>query len=189
MILTNCQFQHSGILCGSCKRGLSIVFGTSKCKKCSSNYSALVLVFILAGLVLVLTLIYLDLTVADGTLNALILYANIVRIHCAIIFPPGHTNIVAVLLAWLNLDLGIEVCFYNGFDAHTRTWLQYIFPVYVWIIILLIITLGWHFTIVARIVGSNSIPVLATLLLMSYAKLQRTILDSLSFTRVESHLG
>ena len=65
-------------------------------------------------------LIYLDLTVADGTLNALILYANIVRIHHAIIFPPGHTNIVTVLLAWLNLDLGIEVCFYDGFDAHAH---------------------------------------------------------------------
>ena len=184
-----CQFQRSGVLCGSCREGLSIVFGSSKCRQCSNGYSALILIFILAGLVLVLTLIYLDLTIADGTLNALILYANIVRIHHAIIFPPGHTNIVTVLLAWLNLDLGIEVCFYNGFDAHTRTWLQYIFPVYVWIIILLIITLGWHFTIVARIVGSNSIPVLATLLLMSYTKLQCTILESLSFTRVESHLG
>ena len=184
-----CQFQRSGILCGSCKQGLSIVFGTSKCRKCPNAYSALILVFILAGLALVLTLIYLDLTVADGTLNGLILYANIVRIHHAIIFPPGHTNIVTVLLAWLNLDLGVEVCFYDGFDAHTRTWLQYVFPVYVWIIILLIISLGWHFTIVARIVGSNSIPVLATLLLMSYTKLQRTILESLSFTRVDSHLG
>ena len=184
-----CQFQRSGILCGSCKQGLSIIFGSSKCRQCSNGYSPLVLIFILAGLALVLMLIYLDLTVADGTLNALILYANIIRIHHAIIFPPGHTNIVTVLLAWLNLDLGIEVCFYDGFDAHTRTWLQYIFPVYVWIIIVLIIVLGWHFTIVARIVGSNSIPVLATLLLMSYTKLQRTILESLSFTRVESHLG
>ena len=183
------QFQCSGILCGSCKQGLSIVFGSSKCRQCSNGYSALVLVFILAGVVLVLTLIYLDLTVADGTLNGLILYANIVRIHHAIIFPPGHTNIVTVLLAWLNLDLGVEVCFYDGFDAHTQKWLQYIFPVYIWIIVLLIITLGWHFTIVARIVGSNSIPVLATLLLMSYTKLQRTILESLSFTRVEYHLG
>ena len=184
-----CQFQRSGILCGSCKQGLSIVFGSSKCRQCSNGYSALVLVFVLAGVVLVLALIYLDLTVADGTLNGLILYVNIVRIHYAIIFPPGHTNIVTVLLAWLNLDLGIELCFYDGFDAHTRTWLQYIFPVYVWIIIVLVITLGWHFTIVARIVGSNSVPVLATLLLMSYTKLQRTILESLSFTRVESHLG
>ena len=53
----------------------------------------------------------------------------------------------------------------------------------------MIIVFGWYSTIVARIVGSNSVPVLATLLLMSYTKLQRTILESLSFTIVKSHLG
>ena len=183
-----CRFQRTGILCGRCKQGLSIVFGSSLCKSCSNAYIALVLVFLIAGFLLVLALIYLDLTVADGTFNGLILYANIVKIHQAIIFPAGHTTVVTVLIAWLNLDLGFEVCFYNGFDAHTRTWLQYLFPVYIWIIIIIIIVLGWHVTVVARIVGSNSIPVLATLLLMSYTKLQRAVLESLSFTRVESHL-
>ena len=181
-----CQFKHSGVLCGGCLQGLSVVFGSSKCKHCSNAYVALILVFLIAGFMLVLTLIYLDLTVADGTLNGLIFYANIVRMHHAIIFPAGHTNVITVLIAWLNLDLGIEVCFYDGFDAHTRTWLQYFFPVYIWVIIILIIVLGWYLTVVARIVGSNSIPVLATLLLMSYTKLQRTILESLSFTKVDS---
>ena len=186
---TLCRFQRTGILCGRCKQGLSAVFGSSQCKRCSNAYSALVLAFTVAGFVLVLVLIYLDLTVADGTLNGLIFYANIVKIHQAIIFPAGHTNIVTVLISWLNLDLGLEVCFYDGFDVHTRTWLQFLFPVYIWIIIIIIIVLGWHLTVVAKIVGSNSIPVLATLFLMSYTKLQRTILESLSFTRVESHLG
>ena len=111
------------------------------------------------------------------------------RIHHAIIFPPGDTNVVTVLTAWLNLDLGIELCFYNGFDVYTRTWLQFIFPVYIWVIIVMTIVFGWYSTVIARIVGSNSVPVLATLLLMSYTKLQCTILESLSFTIVKSHLG
>ena len=37
-----CQFQRSGILCGSCEQGLSIVFGSSKCRQCSNGYSFLV---------------------------------------------------------------------------------------------------------------------------------------------------
>ena len=74
---------------------------------------------------------YLDLTVADGTLNGLIFYANIVKIDQAIIFSASQTNVITVLLAWLNLDLGMEVCFFERFDAHTRTWLQYLFPVYI----------------------------------------------------------
>ena len=182
-----CQFQRSGTLCGGCRRGLSAVFGTSRCKRCSNAFFTLFPVFIIAGFLLVLILIYLDLTVADGTLNGVIFYANIVRIQHTFIFPAGHSNVVTVLIAWLNLDFGIETCFYDGFDAHVRTWLQYLFPVYVWFIIVLIIVFGWYSTVVARIVGSNSIPVLATLLLMSYTKLQRTILESLSFTKVESH--
>ena len=178
---SQCQFNRSGIICGKCKEGLSVVFGNSQCKYCSNSFIALVLVFIFAGFALVLILIYCNLTVADGTLNGLIFYVNIIRIHHTILFPSGHINIVTIIIAWLNLDIGIELCFYDGFDTYTRTWLQFLFPVYVWFIIIIIIVASWYSTIVAKTVGSNSIPVLATLLLMSY-KLQRTILESLSFT-------
>ena len=34
---------------------------------------------------------------------------------------------ITVLLAWLNLDLGIETCFYNEMTAYTQTWLQFVF--------------------------------------------------------------
>ena len=182
-----CQFNRSGIICGKCKEGLSVVFGNSQCEHCSNSFIALLLVFVLAGFALVLVLIYCNLTVADGTLNGLIFYVNIVRIHHTILFPSGHTNIVTVIIAWLNLDLGIELCFYNGFDTYTRTWLQFLFPVYVWIIIIIITVASWYSTTVAKIVGSNSIPVLATLLLISYTKLQRTVLESLSFTIIHTN--
>lgn len=114
-----CRLHRTGILCQRCQQGLSLVFGSSQCKDCTNAYFALVLVFIIAGVVLVLVLIYLDLTVADGTLNGLIFYANIVKIDQAIIFSASQTNVITVLLAWINLDLGIEVCFFEGFDAHT----------------------------------------------------------------------
>ena len=100
-----------------------MVFGNSQCKHCSNSFIALVLAFIFAGFALVLVLMYCNFTVADGTLmNGLIFYVNIIRIHHTILFPSGHINIVTVIIAWLNLDLGIELCFYNGFDTYTRTW-------------------------------------------------------------------
>ena len=182
-----CQFNRSGIICGQCENGLSVVFGTSKCKKCSNSFIALLLPFIFAGFFLVLVLIYCNLTVADGSLNGLIFYANIIRIHHTILFPSGQINVITVIIAWINLDLGIEICFYNGFDVYTKTWLQFLFLAYVWIIIIIIIVSSWHSTTVAKIVGSNSIPVLATLLLLSYTKLQRTILECLSFTVIQTH--
>ena len=37
----------------------------------------------------------------------------------------------SVFLALLNLDFGIETCFYNGMDAYGKTWLQFVIPVYI----------------------------------------------------------
>ena len=45
----------------------------------------------------------------------------------------------SVFIAWLNLDFGIETCLYYGLDAYSKTWLQFVFPVYIWVIVGLII--------------------------------------------------
>ena len=184
-----CEFDHSGILCGGCKKGLSFVFGSSQCRQCSNGYLAFLLLFLLAGFLLVLVMIYCDLTVSKGTLNGLIFYANIVRVNQSILFPPGQTNIFTVFIAWLNLDLGIELCFYDGMDAYGMTWLQFLFPIYIWVIVGVIIVASWYSSTAARISGSNAIAVLATLFLLSYTKLQRTILAAFSSTFINTHDG
>ena len=48
-------------------------------------------------------------------------------------------NILTVFTAWINLDLGLETCFYNGMDAFAQTCLQFAFPVYVWVLIGIVI--------------------------------------------------
>ena len=122
-----CRLHRTGILCQRYQQGLSLVFGSFQWKNCTNAYFTLVLVFIIAGVVLVLS----QPDSCRWNIKWTDFYANIVKIHQAIVFPASQTNVVTVLLAWLNLDLGIEVCFFEGFDAHTRTWLQYIFPVYI----------------------------------------------------------
>ena len=74
-----CNVNRSGLLCGKCKEGLSLVLGSSQCKKCSNNYLALLIPFALAGVLLVTLLFLLHLTVAAGTLHGLIFYANILN--------------------------------------------------------------------------------------------------------------
>ena len=181
-----CEHKRSGILCGGCQEGLSLVFQSSRCKKCSNFYISLLLVFILTGFILVLILIYMDITVASGAFNGLIFYANIIQIYKNVIFPSGHVNPLTVFIAWLNLDLGIELCFYNGMDEYARSWLQFLFPVYIWGITIFIIVASWYSTRIARISGSNAVAVLATLLLLSYTKLQRVILQIVSLTFLRS---
>ena len=176
-----CNVNRSGLLCGKCKEGLSLVLGSSQCKECSNNYLALLIPFALAGVLLVILLFILHLTVAAGTFHGLIFYANIVAANHHI-FPQSSNNPARIFIAWLNLDLGIQTCFYNGMDAYAKTWLDLVFPVYIWVIVGFLVYISHRSVTVTKLLGSSPVPVLATLFLLSYAKVLRTIIAALSLT-------
>jgi len=159
-----------------------------------SNINILLFIpFALAGVVLIIVMLKCNLTVSTGSLNGLIFYANIIRANHAVFFPPGKAevlnSILSVFMAWLNLDLGVEVCLFQGMDAYIRTWLQFVFPVYIWILVGFMIYASRYSTTIARLSGSNTVSVLATLFLFSYAKLLRTIITSISFTTLTDRHG
>ena len=187
-ISEQCAFNRYGTLCGSCKEGFSHVFGSSRCLKCSNKYFSLFFLFALAGVVLVVFLFALNLTVSLGTINGLIFFANIVKVNETAFFPPGDRGFLRVFISWLNLDLGIETCLYDGMGSLVKVSLQFVFPFYLWVIVVLIILAFRHSTQLVKIVrlcGNHSVSVLATIFLLSFTKLQRTIKVALSFTTLE----
>ena len=179
-----CVNNRTGLLCGKCAQNFSLALGTNRCLQCSNNYLWLIAAFVFAGAALLFLLLVLRLTVAVGTINGLIFYANIFAPNSATFFSP-HTNILTIFIAWLNLDLGIETCFYNGLDAYAKAWLQFMFPFYVWALVGIIILISHYSSRVATILGTNPIAVLATLFLLSYNKLLRTVITALSYTLLE----
>ena len=182
---TQCEFNHSGILCGGCQPGLSLMLGGVQCRVCSNKNLALIIPFLLAGVVLVFFLKISNLTTSEGFINSLVFYASIVKANEHIFLPQANTNPLTLLISWLNLDLGVQTCFFNGLSAYTKIWLQFVFPFYIWGITGVIIISARYSTRVARITGNNSVPVLATLFLLSYAKLLGIIITSLSYTVLE----
>ena len=182
---TQCNYNRTGKLCGGCGGNTSLVLGSSRCMQCSNNYLALIIPFALAGIALVLFLFILKLTVAVGTISGLIVYANLVQVNSSVFYKSVHTNLLTVFISWLNLDLGIETCFYNGMDAYTKTWLQFVFPIYVWSLVGVIIFISHFSRKITKLLGSNPIAVLATLFLISYTKILRTIIAALSFRYLE----
>ena len=186
---SQCNFNHSGTLCGGCQPGLSLALGSAQCLQCSNKYLALLIPLTLAGPVLVFSIKLPDLTISQGTLNGLIFYANVIKANEYIFLPSGQTNPLTVFIAWLNLDLGVETCLFQGLTAYSKTWLQFVFPFYIWSIAGLIIILAKYSDKVAKAMGHNSVPVLATLFLLSYAKLLRTIITALSYTIVYTSHG
>ena len=184
-ISDQCAFDRYGTLCGSCRKGLSAVFGSSRCRKCSDAYVTYIILFIAAGIVLVAILYLFNFTVSAGTINGLIFYANVIKINESALFPPGDVGPLRVFIAWLNLDLGIETCFYNGMNSLAKTWLQFVFPLYLWMILAAIIIACRYSITMVKIFGNHSVEVLATVFLLSYTKLLRTVITVFSTTTLE----
>ena len=183
-----CAFNRSGVLCGECQKSMSQVFGTSRCRKCSNSMIfAIISGSMIAGLFLVVFIMFLNLAVSTGTINWIIFYANIIRVNQHIFFPlESRTSLfLSTFIAWLNLDLGIETCSYNGLDAYVKTWLQFVFPLYIWLIVILIIVSSHYSTTVSRLTGNNSVSVLAALFLLSYTKILRLVIIVFSLTTLE----
>ena len=179
-----CMYNRSGILCGKCKEGMSVLLGSNKCEICSNIYLTTILAFILAGIIVVLFLLTINMTVSMGTINGLLFYVNIVKLNETVFFPDGNVPVLTQFVAWLNLDLGIETCFFNGLDNYWKTWLQFVFPLYIWLLIGGIIIGCHYYGRLSRLCGNNAVPVLATLILMSYSKIMRNITSALLMRKV-----
>ena len=97
-----CAHNRSGTICGQCMVNYSLAFGEVQCSDCSKINPAvtfgLLLLFALVGIFLVVLLTLLKMTVASGTLNGLIFYANTVDANRDILVPQG---------AWLSKSVHI----------------------------------------------------------------------------------
>ena len=192
-----CANSRSGLLCGVCQPGFSLSLGSSRCIPCSKqwhrNSALLVGAALLAGIGLVALIFILNLTVAKGTLNGLIFYANIIGADESTFFPssPAYLNrLPYVFLSWLNLDLGFDICFFKGMDTYWKTWIQLAFPTYVISLVVLITVVSERSLLFSKLIaGKNPIAALSTLIMLSYAKILRTIITALSLATLNFYDG
>ena len=176
-----CNYNRSGALCGQCIQGLSLMIGSNRCANCTDTTLVSLSIFIIAavaGIVLVIFLIVLNLTVSVGTINGVLFYVNVVKLNESVFFSQGNIPVISQFISWFNLDLGIEYCFIDGLDGYIKTWLQFAFPLYVWILVMLFIVACRYSGRLSRLTGHNAVPVLATLILVSYTKLLRTVTNA-----------
>lgn len=184
-----CSHNRSGTLCGECSHGYSLSLGSNECLSCTGKEWTLPVVLIgcaLAGIGLIALLIALNVNVAVGTINGLIFFVNIVKIFEALLFPDGYPNALHYFISWLNLDIGVKTCFYPGMTTCSKVALQIAFPLYLLVLIMIIIIIrrasqctilcslnciseiSWR---INKHFGSMIMPVLSTVLLLSYTNL------------------
>ena len=183
-----CEPGRSGILCGACQSGLSIVFGSNECRECSNYWVFTIILYAVLGILLVVVLFILNLTVTQGTVVGLIFYANIVSVNINIFNHNRAQDFVFVFISLINLELGFPLCFFDGMTEVTKVGLQFIFPAYLLLLSVGIICLIRWSSRMQKLTASNGIHVLATLLYLSYAKILRTVIDSLSLVTLRSEV-
>ena len=181
-----CASNRMGILCGTCKPGLSISLGSSQCLKCPTHWPASLVIitvtFILSGIGLVALILVLNLTVAIGTVNGIIFYANIVNANKSVFFTTSEIGFSSVLISWLNFDIGFHTCFFEGMDTYVKTWLELAFPVYIILLVAAVIWLSQYWDAFGHLIGKKDpVATLATLILLSYTKLLQTMITALSY--------
>ena len=185
-----CVHNHGGTLCGACKANLSLSLGSSRCVPCDSYWPGvlftILLASIIAGVLLVTVLLALNMTVAVGLINSFIFYANVVAVSDSIFFPSSKPSFPTIFVAWLNLDIGFDVCFFDGLDMYAKTWLQLAFPMYIISLVILVIIACKCSPKFAELIGrKDPVATLATLILMSYAKLLTVTIAALSFGELD----
>ena len=147
---------------------------------------AIILGWLLSGLILVILVMLLDLTVSVGTINGLTFYANIIQAQRATFFTLDVSSpFLSKFIAWLNLDQGFETCLYNGLDEYTITWLQFLFPLYIWLIAAAMIISSRYSARISKLIGDNAVQVLATVFLITYTKFLRLIIHVFLFAVIE----
>ena len=182
---SQCQYNRTGMLCGACKQSYSLSLGSSRCLRCYDSWPAQLVAVLLAGglggMLLVTAMLALNLTVANGFVSGFIFYGNIVAVS-GDVFSSSSPKFPLVFVSWLNLDIGIDVCFIDGMDMYTKTWLQLLFPVYIISLVIITIIASRYFPSFARLIGRRDpVATLATLVLLSYAKMLTVIIKALSF--------
>ena len=178
-----CAPHRTGLLCGACKPGYSLAAGSSHCITCHNWYIPIAaLSVIVAGIALVVLILVLNLTVAVGTINGLIFYANVVATNSSVFLPFSKPNVFTVFIAWLNLSVGFDTCFFKGTDAYIKAWLLFIFPIYVISLVVIVILLSRCSSRFAQLIGKrNPVATLATLIILSYTNLLQMVIKILSF--------
>ena len=122
-----CAFNHSSLLCGSYQPGLSLSLGSSLYLSCPSHWPALFTAVTIAGLVAQWYSIgciststqhdccHWNVKWIDINFNANILYAN-----KSLLLQHQGIKFMAVIISWLNLALGIDVCYFPEMDAYIK---------------------------------------------------------------------
>ena len=180
-----CVNHHTGIICGDCAPGYSVVFGSDSCQPCSNAWIMTIFLYGLAGILFVFILFALNLTTSSGTICGLVIYVNILGLTVETLLDSNNSDVnpqpLVIFVSMLNLDLGFPICFYDGMTVPAKVGMQFVFPVYLWLLVIGLIVACKFSSRLANKIGFASVQVLATLIFFSYSKILTNVYTIFTF--------
>ena len=179
--------NRQGILCSQCTPGTSSQFGSFQCTQCTFAGLLLVPFGAVAGIVLILLLFLFNFTVLQGDIIGIAFYANVVGIMDEFLLKYSVRPFY-IILALINLGLGFETCFFDGMDEFSKAIAHFIFPFYLITLIIIITIVSHNFkqTVCFQYLARKSVPVLATIMLLTYSRLINAVIYGLQYTYIYS---
>ena len=163
------------------------MFGSDTCYSyCTDLYLLTLPVYAVAGLLLVTVLFALRLTVATDTVNGIIFYANTLSLVLDKLMEGSHGNLQTPQVVIINLNLGFPLCLYNGMTTAAKVRFQFVFPIYLWSIVIGMVVISRYSIKLSNFISNSSVQVLATMLYLSFAKLLCTVIDIASLSKILS---
>ena len=193
-----CINHREGPLCGKCKDGLSVVFGSQKCLRCSDKWIWTVLVQVALGPIIIYLLYALRLTLTTGTLNGIVFYAQVANggifdlltlRNIGNIPFLGADKLAIGFLSFLNLNFGFPLCLYDGMNELWKASLSLVFPIYLLTIVVILIILSRYSTWLSNRISHSSVQVLITVVHLSFSKLLIAIIDVFTPAKIYTDNG
>ena len=178
-----------------CEQGLSLSLGSSRCLQCPKhwyqNLIGIIVAAFIAGVILVIIIFALNMTIAIGTLNGILFYCNVIIANRYAFFTSfSSPNFVTIFISWINLDIGFDVCFFEGMDGSAKAMIQLLFPAYIFLLVIIIIILSECSSKFARLAGKgNPVAVLTTMILLSNSKFFDAVIRSVSLLYLQPAHG
>ena len=185
---TQCQQSRTGLFCSQCADNKSVVFGSDTCYECSNYWLFTIIGYALAGILLIYLLFKLELTLTHGTINSLLFFAKVANTGLISILNmevytrhQGYfSKFNLIFLSTLNLNLGYRLCFYDGMTEMAKSGLLFVFPFYLLGLLLIIKFISRRSSRVSDMISRNAIPVLATVIHLSFSRFLTNTIDIIS---------
>ena len=179
--------NRGGVLCSTCQDGYSNVFGSGvQCRKCTNSSAAILLLFLLLGVLIIVFLVQFRVNLSSGYLNGILFWSNIVSLYENVLAPSQPRSGIAFLANWLTLNWGIETCFHQQMSALERSWWQLSFPLYLFFLMILVRSLFKSKCCqdVHSKTAFATIQAFATLIIMCYISILQFCFELLSTVKI-----